>query len=67
MISSLNLVHNSDIPNAKNHISTAYPSLQVENETVKDQNISYLSYGGFMGGWAAMSVASLESQSINIR
>ena len=47
---------------ARDQVSTGWPSLQVTQ-----QNLSYLSYGGFMGGWAAMSVSSFMPQSSNIR
>ena len=39
-------------------ISTVYPSL---NPRTKEK-ISYMSYGGFMGGWAAASVGPLTSE-----
>ena len=38
-------------------VSTAFPNLQPNNE----EKISYLSFGGFMGGWAAASVGPLTS------
>ena len=38
-------------------VTTAYPKLKPNYE----ENISYLSFGGFMGGWAAASVGPLTS------
>ena len=38
-------------------VTTAYPKLKPNNE----EKISYLSFGGFMGGWAAASVGPLTS------
>ena len=55
----------TDEENAKNLVSTAYPSLQV---TAGGQQAAYyLSYGGFMGGWAALSVGQWSQHNKNIR
>ena len=50
--------------NAKNLVSTAYPSLQVR---AGGQDAAYLSYGGFMGGWAALSVGQWSGENKRIR
>ena len=48
---------------AQNHISTAYPSLVTNIE----QSLSYLSYGGFMAVWAAISVSSWDGNTKPVR
>ena len=53
--------------NAKNEVSTLWPSLQLFSETVTEERLSYLSLGGFMSGWAALSVGSLDTDIDNIK
>ena len=50
------------VEDSQNLVSTAWPSLEV----VQDQ-LSFLSYGGFMGGWAASSVGQYTRESSTIR
>ena len=48
-------------------MSTAYPSLQVTAGGQEAADLSYLSYGGFMGGWAALSVGQWGNENKSIR
>ena len=41
----------------KIQVSTAYPKLKPNDDVL----LSYMSFGGFMGGWAAASVGPLTS------
>ena len=58
-----NILYDSSLNIDLNHyqfiykVTTVYPSLQANHE----EKISYLSFGGFMGGWAAASVGPLTS------
>ena len=52
----------SDLQTAKNLVSTAFPSVQASVA-----GLSYLSYGGFMAGWAALSVGLWDNSTEDIR
>ena len=52
----------SDLQTAKNLVSTAFPSVQGSVG-----GLSYLSYGGFMAGWAALSVGLWDDSTEDIR
>ena len=44
---------------ARNTVATCFPCLQPD----LTRNLSQLSFGGFMGGWAALTVSGLEETS----
>ena len=48
---------------SKERVSTAWPSLEV----ISKEALSFLSYGGFMGGWAASSVGQYSRETSTIR
>ena len=59
MVSTVRPFHDIDVGFLQ--VSTAYPALS----PVAD--LSYLSYGGFMSGWAALSVGKLNSSAGRVR
>ena len=50
------------VEHSKERVSTAWPSLEVTAP-----GLSFLSWGGFMGGWAASSVGQYTGHTETIR
>lgn len=50
------------VEHSKERVSTAWPSLEVTAP-----GLSFLSWGGFMGGWAASSVGEYTGHTETIR